>query len=79
METARLWKLSHLSGEQAQLPAETLVSMLSELSRLSVSYAWLPLGGAWWCRKEWCTVGDGPVVAVDETTVYKRLHLSAHS
>ncbi|KAG7259575.1 hypothetical protein CRUP_027269, partial [Coryphaenoides rupestris] len=36
-------KLSHLSGEQAQLPAETLVSMLSELSRLSVSYAWLPL------------------------------------
>lgn len=37
--------VSHLSGVQAELPVETLVSMLSELSRLSVSYAWLPLGG----------------------------------
>lgn len=36
---------SHLSGVQAELPVETLVSKLSELSRLSVSYAWLPLGG----------------------------------
>lgn len=36
---------SHLSGVQAELPVETLVSMLSELSRLRVSYAWLPLGG----------------------------------
>lgn len=39
--------VSHLSGVQAELPVETLVSMLSELSRLSVSYAWLPLGGVW--------------------------------
>lgn len=49
--------VSHLSGVQAELPAETLVSMLSELSRLRVSYAWPPLGGDWWCRMEWCTVG----------------------
>lgn len=32
--------------------------MLSELSRLRVSYAGLPLDGDWWCRMEWCTVGD---------------------
>ncbi|TNN72516.1 hypothetical protein EYF80_017292 [Liparis tanakae] len=49
-ESGRIF--SHLSGVQAELPVETLVSMLSELSRLSVSYAWLPLGGAWWCRME---------------------------
>lgn len=52
--------VSHLSGVQAELPVETLVSMLSELSRLRVSYAWPPLGGDWWCRMEWCTVGDRP-------------------
>lgn len=50
--------LSHLSGEQVELfPVDTLVSKLSELSRLSVSYAWPPAGGAWWCRMEWCTIG----------------------
>lgn len=33
-----LWYLDMLSGEQAELfPVDTLVSMLSELSRLSVS------------------------------------------
>lgn len=49
-----------LSGEQAELlPVETLVSMLSELSRLSVSYGCSPAGGGWWCRMEWCTMG-GP-------------------
>lgn len=33
--------LEMLSGEQAELlPVEMLVSMLSELSRLRVSYAW---------------------------------------
>lgn len=53
--------VSHLSGVQAELPVETLVSMLSELSRLRVSYAWLPLGGGWWCRMEWWTVGDRSV------------------
>ena len=53
--------VSHLSGVQAELPVETLVSMLSELSRLRVSYAWLPLGGSWWCRMEWWTVGDRSV------------------
>lgn len=37
----------HLSGVQAELPVETLVSMLSELSRLRVSYAGLPLDGDW--------------------------------
>jgi len=48
METEPIAHLpvSHLSGVQAELPVETLVSMLSELSRLRVSYAWLPLGGA---------------------------------
>lgn len=50
--------VSHLSGVQAELPVETLVSTLSELSRLRVSYAWLPVGGDWWCRMEWWTVGD---------------------
>lgn len=50
--------VSHLSGEQVELfPVDTLVSMLSELSRLSVSYAGPPAGGAWWCRMEWCTIG----------------------
>lgn len=37
--------VSHLSGVHAELPVETLVSMLSELSRLRVSYAGFPLGG----------------------------------
>jgi len=44
-----------LSGEQAELlPVEMLVSMLSELSRLRVSYAWSsssargPTPWAWW-------------------------------
>lgn len=48
METEPIadFPVSHLSGVQAELPVETLVSMLSELSRLRVSYAWLPLGGA---------------------------------
>lgn len=50
--------ISYLSGEQVELfPVETLVSMLSELSRLSVSYAGPPAGGAGWCRIEWCTTG----------------------
>lgn len=40
-------KGGHLSGVQAEFPVETLVSMLSELSRLRVSYAWLPLDGDW--------------------------------
>lgn len=49
---------SHLSGEQAELlPVDTLVSTLSELSRLRVSYVDSPAGGAWWCRIEWCTMG----------------------
>ncbi len=54
METEPIahFPVSHLSGVQAELPVETLVSMLSELSRLRVSYAWLPLGGDWWCRME---------------------------
>lgn len=49
---------SHLSGEQAELlPVDTLVSTLSELSKLRVSYVDSPAGGAWWCRMEWCTMG----------------------
>lgn len=48
--------LEMLSGEQAELlPVEMLVSMLSELSRLRVSYAWSsssvrrpPPWGRWW-------------------------------
>lgn len=62
--------VSHLSGVQAELPVETLVSMLSELSRLRVSYAWLPLGGDWWCRMEWWTVGDR---SVQEEKVQRQL------
>lgn len=44
METVG-FPVSHLSGVQAELPVDTLVSKLSELSKLKVSYAWLPLGG----------------------------------
>lgn len=46
--------LDMLSGEQAELPVEMLVSMLSELSRLRVSYAWSSSSArglapwAWW-------------------------------
>lgn len=55
--------LEMLSGEHAELlPMEMLVSMLSELSRLSVSYAWSSSSargpapwGRWWWRMEWCT------------------------
>lgn len=54
--------VSHLSGEQVELfPVDMLVSMLSELSRLSVSYAGPPAGGAGWCRMEWCTTGAAGV------------------
>lgn len=53
-----LTTVSHLSGEQAELlPVDTLVSTLSELSKLRVSYVDSPAGGAWWCRMEWCTMG----------------------
>lgn len=50
--------LDILSGEQAELfPVEMLVSMLSELSRLRVSYGCSPEEGAVWCRMEWCMTG----------------------
>lgn len=51
--------LEALSGEQAELPVERLVSRLSELSRLRVSYAWSSSSargpapwGRWWWRME---------------------------
>lgn len=79
METEPIadFPVSHLSGVQAELPVETLVSMLSELSRLRVSYAWLPLGGAWWCKMERWTVGDRSVGAGTAVTDSQRPLLTA--